>query len=630
VTSTDGVTCSSEQATEVSALATGDCILPPIFSGIAGTSPPLSSICTLDLSWSAAIAECGGPITYNIYRSPVAGFTPSGANLLVSDLPTPNYSDINQLSPSTIYHYVVRAVDTANGIEDSNTVYKLGVTEFGCTTASACADNPFVNVLPDGPMEVCQDGGPTLTAELTGGTGPFDYEWLRDGVVVAGESGATYTPNDMGTHQYNARVRSLSCPDRVFDGVTTEMTRVNRPTFGGIVSAANTKQSTCSVDIAWDPATTVCSGPIDYAIFRSTTTPVVASAGNLVAGGLTSLSYTDTHDLQNEQGYFYLVQARDLTTGQTDGNIFERAVAPDGPNNGEQPAFEDQFEDPSNFSNWTVTTGPGAHSCGEWAISSDLSKSPALSSGSFLIADNQCSPLFPRTSTVIESPAVNMLIVGDVQAVYIDAKLRFEHSATNGDETGSISVWDGSQWVDVWVDANTNYNQSTRVDVSAHAIGNSAFKVRISYQDASVDRYFAVDDFAIVTDVLAPCSTAQAGPVSVSAQSLRVGRAAGSGDRLQIDWDTSGCMATDYNLLFGDLADVSSYSLNGSDCSIGTNGSYDWDIVPNGNLFFLLVGTDGVATESSWGLASGWIERNGMAASNQCGTTQKDPTDICP
>ena len=80
----------------------------------------------------------------------------------------------------------------------------------------------------------------------------------------------------------------------------------------------------------------------------------------------------------------------------------------------------------------------------------------------------------------------------------------------------------------------------------------------------------------------------------------------------------------------GDLNSVSTYALTGSECGIGTLGTFTWIGVPVGDLYFLIVGTDGAAAESSWGLASSGTERNGLGNSAQCGVTLKDPTGSCP
>ena len=70
--------------------------------------------------------------------------------------------------------------------------------------------------------------------------------------------------------------------------------------------------------------------------------------------------------------------------------------------------------------------------------------------------------------------------------------------------------------------------------------------------------------------------------------------------------------------------------LAGSECAIGTTGSHVWNNVPAVDLFFLIVGTDGLATESSWGTDSRLEERNGPADSGECAVTAKNTVATCP
>lgn len=111
---------------------------------------------------------------------------------------------------------------------------------------------------------------------------------------------------------------------------------------------------------------------------------------------------------------------------------------------------------------------------------------------------------------------------------------------------------------------------------------------------------------------------------------LRATRSGPVGDVLRVTWDAASCPATGYNLIHGDPANIASYTLTGAACSIGTTGSFDWSGVPAGNLWFLIVGTDGAATESSWGRNAAGQERNGTAPSGACGVSAKDVSATCP
>jgi hypothetical protein len=114
--------CESVPSGCVEATATGACTLPPTFAGLASVSNPASSTCGLNLAWSAATANCGGPITYNVYRSTTSGFTPSGGNQIATGVSGTGYTDTGTLNSGTTYYYVVRAVDAANSLEEGNTV----------------------------------------------------------------------------------------------------------------------------------------------------------------------------------------------------------------------------------------------------------------------------------------------------------------------------------------------------------------------------------------------------------------------------------------------------------------------------------------------------------------------------
>jgi hypothetical protein len=119
-------------------------------------------------------------------------------------------------------------------------------------------------------------------------------------------------------------------------------------------------------------------------------------------------------------------------------------------------------------------------------------------------------------------------------------------------------------------------------------------------------------------------------PLPVPGGSLTASHLSGVGDQIQVEWDASTCTSFDYHLLFGPLANVSTYELSGAECNIGMSGTHVWTDVPPGSLYFLVVGTDNLGVyESSWGGDSFGNLRNGTTASFQCGTTTKVASATC-
>lgn len=107
-----------------------------------------------------------------------------------------------------------------------------------------------------------------------------------------------------------------------------------------------------------------------------------------------------------------------------------------------------------------------------------------------------------------------------------------------------------------------------------------------------------------------------------------------AGSSLRITWDDTACSgALDNQILHGDETTLSGYGLLGSECGLGPNSPYQWDLSPSptvgGMVWWLVVATDGSSTEGSWGTDSDGSERNGTLASGECGVTQKDTSNTC-
>jgi hypothetical protein len=97
--------------------------MAPSFAGLTSATNNAATSCGITLAWTAATANCGGPVTYNVYRSTTSGFTPGPGNLIASGVTGTSYVDASiTLVNGTTYFYVVRAVDGANSVADTNTV----------------------------------------------------------------------------------------------------------------------------------------------------------------------------------------------------------------------------------------------------------------------------------------------------------------------------------------------------------------------------------------------------------------------------------------------------------------------------------------------------------------------------
>jgi subtilisin-like proprotein convertase family protein len=111
---------------------------------------------------------------------------------------------------------------------------------------------------------------------------------------------------------------------------------------------------------------------------------------------------------------------------------------------------------------------------------------------------------------------------------------------------------------------------------------------------------------------------------------LSVDRLPGLANAMHLNWDVAGCPATNYHLVFGSLAGLPTYTVDGGVCGLGPLGSYDWTGVPVGDAWFVVVADDAKSTEGSWGRDSTGLDRNGTAASAMCGFTVRSNAGACP
>jgi hypothetical protein len=102
---------------------TPPCFVAPTFAGLASAAPGASCAET-DLAWAAASTNCqNAQITYDVYRSTTAGFTPGPATVVTTKVTGLAWHD-TLLQPGTTYHYIVRADDSRSG-QDANLVERV-------------------------------------------------------------------------------------------------------------------------------------------------------------------------------------------------------------------------------------------------------------------------------------------------------------------------------------------------------------------------------------------------------------------------------------------------------------------------------------------------------------------------
>ena len=97
-------------------------------------------------------------------------------------------------------------------------------------------------------------------------------------------------------------------------------------------------------------------------------------------------------------------------------------------------------------------------------------------------------------------------------------------------------------------------------------------------------------------------------PTLGAATDLRVSGIDPSTGDLSISYRPA-CGASDHNIVWGPLSNVSQYAYTGQDCSIGAGGTYDQFNPGAGSFFFVVVGTGPAGTEGSYGTDDTWTER---------------------
>ena len=133
--------CTSISTACVEAETTGSCTEPPVFDGLETVTNQAAASCGLELFWSALpTLYCGSTASFTIYRSIDPAFDPTPANQIAENVSSADYLDTDSLISGQKYYYIVRAVDTSNGVEDTNLVRVSG-TPTGPSTLGTWTDD---------------------------------------------------------------------------------------------------------------------------------------------------------------------------------------------------------------------------------------------------------------------------------------------------------------------------------------------------------------------------------------------------------------------------------------------------------------------------------------------------------
>ena len=191
---------------------------------------------------------------------------------------------------------------------------------------------------------------------------------------------------------------------------------------------------------------------------------------------------------------------------------------------------------------------------------------------------------------------------------------------------------DGTSWTTVWENSAELTDAAwtmVEYDISGVADGQPAVYLRWTQGTTDGGWQYSgwnIDDVQIQALGCPGCAPPPIPDGSPGTSPMRASRMDAAGTRIQVSWDDQ-CAPARTKIVYGPLSDVSTWTITDAVCTI--DNPETWDPVPAGDLWFLLVAGNAAGAESSWGEATAG-ERNGMIASNTCGSTEKDLSATCP
>jgi len=283
---------------------------------------------------------------------------------------------------------------------------------------------------------------------------------------------------------------------------------------------------------------------------------------------------------------------------------------------------------PADGFTWYADSAADPAACG--------SPNPAAPvAGTWAAVDSSCTGGGDRMDEDLITPVLDFV---DDPIVTLEFDHWFEADTGEIADVDVRSSLTGGAWVNVARFTGTSTTNAVHevIDISALAGDAPDVEIRWHYYEAQAELYWYVDnvvvhffapELCLNETCVAPSTTPPPVPDgSAGGSPMLADRVTSDGSEISIAWDDQ-CAPPSAKIVYGPLDQVSAYTISGSVCGIGNPEA--WAAVPAGDLWFVVVGGDGVAVESSWGLATGG-ERNGLTPSNTCGETAKEITGTCP
>ncbi len=328
------------------------------------------------------------------------------------------------------------------------------------------------------------------------------------------------------------------------------------PEFAGIVSASSLASSSCGIQLGWNAATPRCSGPVTYAVYRSTDPYFSPDFSNRIAAGLTGTSYTDRSGLVSGATYHYIVRATDQSNGQEDGNQVIASSLSAGPV-AATTLYSENFESlaDGNMAGWvTGVFNTGDHN--DWrGVRSCMAHS---GSKIFRCGGTSCATNYGNNKHAFAGPPAIVVPAGatnvrlsfwhrwQFESRYDGAYLRLDLGGgsytylepsvflTNGynDPSGSEQWWSGNQssFVNTVVDLDAACRSAGAADGCAGSTLHIAF---VEYTDwiGTYDGWF-IDDVQVTADVPGPCG----GTPHATPENLQFFTARATSGQVKLEW----------------------------------------------------------------------------------------------